>query len=206
MEKENKIIDCIHRYSNRLPSDKSIPLRDDTSFFHPSKISKKYVLLTTDQLVEKVHFNWDWCLPEDVAFKLVQMNLSDIYAKGGIPQMALLNLYLSDSFLKHKKWLSRFSKTFGEELKKYNIRLLGGDTTTAPFDCFSMTLLGMSDQFIFRENKNIQKGDILLLLGNVGGGSYALWKLKIKKIFQESCILFILALRPKQMRLKYLVI
>src|SRR5512146_1932917 len=54
----------------------------------------KNLLLTTDMMVEKVHFDFRWTTPFQLGYKLVSVNVSDIYAMGGKPDFIFLNLAL----------------------------------------------------------------------------------------------------------------
>ncbi len=58
---------------------------DDCYFLAPDR------LVTTDSLAEGTHFRNDWSTPEDLAWKLVEVNVSDIISSGGIPDLAFLN-------------------------------------------------------------------------------------------------------------------
>ncbi len=104
------------------------------------------------------------------------MIVKDVY-----PISALLNLQLSDSFLAHFQNIIDFAQMFGTSLKKYGIQLLGGDTTSSKIDSFGLTILGKSSEFIPRKSKNLKKGDMLVLLGKLGGSSFALDQLKTCK-------------------------
>jgi len=83
-------------------------------------------LLTTDTLVEGVHFDRRWH-PEDLlGRKAVSVNVSDIAAMGGRPQFALLSLGVSHEC--DKKWLDGFLAGFKSALEEYRLCLIGGDT------------------------------------------------------------------------------
>ena len=81
------------------------------------------LVLTTDMLVESVHFLSD-DPPGDVAWKLVATNLSDLAAKGARP----LGLLLGYPLLGDDGWDRAFVAGLGEVLRRYDVVLLGGDT------------------------------------------------------------------------------
>jgi len=87
------------------------------------------VIVTTDAIVEGVHF-----LPDDpidtIAKKALRVNLSDIAAKGARPIGVLLTLI----WPKHRDAaeIATFARGFGEDLRAYDVPLLGGDTTSTP--------------------------------------------------------------------------
>lgn len=83
-------------------------------------------IVTHDMMVEGVHW-----LPEqdpaDVAWKLVVANLSDLAAKGAVPQALLLGYMLGD-----RVWNERFAKGLHEATVRFTVPLLGGDTVSTP--------------------------------------------------------------------------
>ena len=96
-------------------------LRDDTA-----RLLHVPLVVTTDTLVEGVHFLSD-DTPQDVAWKLVATNLSDIAGKGAKPDGILLNYPLSDD-----AWDRAFLTGLAEVLTACGTSLLGGDTVTLP--------------------------------------------------------------------------
>ncbi len=174
---EQKIISTIERFA---PSSKAAgsSIGDDAAFIKLTSLKKKYLVVSTDQLVEGVHFTWNWSSPQDVAYKLVQMNLSDILVKGAIPCIGFLNLQLSPSFVDNFENIINFSQMFGDCLKEYGISLMGGDTTSSSTNSFGLTILGESNQYIPRSSDKLQKDDLLILLGCLGGSAFALEELK----------------------------
>ena len=181
MVAETEIIDIIRKYAPCFNDKIMIAIGDDTAFLTNHFTKESYILLTTDQLVEGVHFSWEWSTPSDVAYKLVQMNLSDIFAKGGRPSFALLNCQLSKNFVKTSNKITSFAKELGRLFKKYHITLLGGDTTASGIDSFSLTLLGECSSLFPRISPQVEAEDVLLLFGDLGGSSYALSKLSQKE-------------------------
>ncbi|MCP3734697.1 thiamine-phosphate kinase [Sphingomonas sp. RP10(2022)] len=96
-------------------------LRDDTA-----RLVHAPLVVTTDTLVEGVHF-LSHDTPQDVAWKLVATNLSDIAGKGAKPDGILLNYPLSDD-----GWDRAFLAGLAEVLAACGTSLLGGDTVTLP--------------------------------------------------------------------------
>ena len=95
-------------------------LMDDAAVLSLSKDGD--LVLTHDVLVEGVHFLPD-DPPEDVAWKLVAVNLSDLAAKGAVPVGVLLGYPLS-----HDAWDRAFVRGLGAALAVFDVALLGGDT------------------------------------------------------------------------------
>ena len=177
---EQKIIATIKKFA---PSSHlaAAPIGDDVAFIQITSLKKKFLAVSTDQLVEGVHFTWNWCSPQDVAYKLVQMNLSDMLVKGAIPRTCFLNLQLSHSFVNNFQNIIDFAQMLGNTLRKYGISLMGGDTTSSSTNSFGLTILGESNQYVPRNSNKLQKDDLLILLGCLGGASLALEELKVNQ-------------------------
>lgn len=96
-------------------------LRDDSA-----RLTRAPLVVTTDTLVEGVHF-LPTDTPQDVAWKLVATNLSDIAGKGGKPDGILLNYPLSDD-----AWDRAFLEGLADVLTACDAQILGGDTVRLP--------------------------------------------------------------------------
>ena len=117
------------------------------------------LVFTHDMLVEGVHFLPD-DPPEDVAWKLLAVNLSDLAAKGAVPLGVLLGYPLSDD-----AWDAAFVVGLGEALAAFNVPLLGGDTVRGP-RVLSMTAIGRSTNAPSRSGA--VAGDGLFVTGVIG--------------------------------------
>lgn len=114
---------------------------------------------------EGTHFRLDWSSPKDIAWKLVEVNVSDIVSSGGIPTNAFLNLGLSNK-INSDRWILEFSSEFRKRLKKYSIVLSGGDTYYSKISNFTLTLIGKKSKYIDRSGG--KAGDFIYLTGDVG--------------------------------------
>ncbi|MEQ1689621.1 MAG: thiamine-phosphate kinase, partial [Sphingopyxis sp.] len=108
------------------------------------------------------------CAPEDVAWKLVGVNLSDLAAKGAEPIGVLLGFMLSDTIFD-----MRFAGALGEALSHYETALLGGDTVSAPSDsqvprAFGLTAIGRATHVPVPARSGARPGDTLWVTGNIG--------------------------------------
>ena len=121
------------------------------------------LVVTTDTLVEGVHF-LSGDPPGDVAWKLVATNLSDLAAKGALPEGALLNYPLSD-----RAWDAAFLAGFGEALRCFACPLIGGDTVSLPPGAprvLTVTALGADAAAPARSGAKL--GDALWVTGTIG--------------------------------------
>ena len=117
------------------------------------------LVLTHDVLVEGVHY-----LPEDpaedVAWKLVAVNLSDLAAKGAVPVGVLLGYPLGND-----AWDRRFVAGLSDVLRAYDVPLLGGDTVRGP-RVLGMTAVGCSA--VAPARTGARAGDALWVTGLIG--------------------------------------
>lgn len=129
------------------------------------------LVLTTDMIAEGIHFRAD-DPPEDIAWKLVAVNLSDLAAKGATPLGVLLSYPLGEP-----NWDARFVKGLGEVLRAFDTPLLGGDTIalrpTAP-RCFSLTAIGRASPGGAPSRAGAGAGDALWVTGVIGAAGLGL--------------------------------
>ena len=131
-------------------------LTDDTA-------SLDGLTITTDTIVEGVHFLPD-DPPGDVAWKLVAVNLSDLAAKGAVPEGVLLNCPIGDDL-----WDRSFLAGFGEALAAFDCTLLGGDTVSLPPGAprvLTLTAVGRVGASVPRSGAMV--GDALWVTGTIG--------------------------------------
>ena len=146
----------------------------------------KQTIVSTDMLVEGVHFDLAYMPLKHLGFKSVSVNLSDIYAMNAMPKQITISLAIS----------SRFSVEALEELyagmmmacKKHNVDIVGGDTTSSKSGLvISITAIGeaSSDEIVYRNTA--KEGNLLCVTGDLGGAYVGLQLLeREKQIFLES--------------------
>lgn len=130
------------------------------------------LLVTTDMLLENVHFLRTDILPEDLGYKSLAVNVSDIAAMGGIAQFAFLSLALPSNL--DGKWMEQFLFGFRELALREKIHLLGGDTNQSRTGItINVTLLGRVENKFIKRRSTAQQGDIICVtdfLGDSAGG------------------------------------
>ena len=89
----------------------------------------KQTVITTDLLVEGVHFDLMYCPLKHLGYKSVVVNLSDIYAMNAIPTQILLSIAISNRF--SLEALDEFYEGVYAACKKYGVDLVGGDTSSS---------------------------------------------------------------------------
>lgn len=127
-----------------------------------------HLLISCDTLVAGVHFlsTWD---AYDIAYKAVLVNVSDIAAMAGKPCWLTLGLTLPES---NPIWLQRFAKGLSDALRKFNLSLIGGDTTRGPLT-ISMTIHGLIPKHCAVRRNGAKPGDIIFVSGELGAAALA---------------------------------
>ena len=126
----------------------------------------------TDSLVENTHYRDEWLGPEDIAYKLFARNWSDFLCKGIRPEAALLNLSLRRR-RNAEKFTRKFLRSLDALLTRHEITLVGGDSTRAGHDHFTLAFFGRKGKFIPRCAQELRAGDLVLQLGTVGASDAA---------------------------------
>jgi len=129
------------------------------------------LVLTHDMIVEGVHY-LAGDPPEDVAWKLVAVNLSDLAAKGARPIGALLGFTLGDD-----QWDRAFAAGLGTALTAFGLPLLGGDTVSAPARVLGLTAIGRA-AMTPPNRSGARPGDLLWVSGTIGDAGAGLRILK----------------------------
>jgi thiamine-monophosphate kinase len=163
----------ISRYFRPIATDPgAFGLMDDAALL---KASRDDVVVTTDAIVEGVHF-----LPEDppdtVARKALRVNLSDLAAKGATPVGFVLTLALRSA---DDAWLQPFARGLGEDAAQFGCPLLGGDTVSTPGPTMiSITAFGRIPQGKMVHRRGAKPGDRVVVTGTIGDAALGLDILK----------------------------
>ena len=101
--------------------------------------NEKSLVVTTDHFCENVHFDLSFMPPEAVGWRLMAANASDVISMGSKPTHYLLNIAVPRNGFENAKKMIKGIQDFAE---KYDIVLLGGDTTTAEKFTLGVTMFG----------------------------------------------------------------
>lgn len=146
----------------------------------------KQTVISSDLLLEGIHFDLMYVPLRHLGYKSVVVNLSDIYAMNATPTQILINIGISNRFSVES--LSEFYEGVYAACEKYGVDLVGGDTSTSLKGfVISVTAIGevTPDKFVKRSTAN--KGDLICVSGYLGGAFLGLTLLeREKKIYLES--------------------
>lgn len=127
----------------------------------------RLLLVTTDLLVEDVHFLKARIGARDLGYKSLAVNLSDIAAMGGRPLSAFLSIGLPRDM--DVPWLDDFFCGFASLARSAQVRLLGGDTTGSPGPLvINVGLLGQARPDLVRYRSGAEEGDQVCVTGFLG--------------------------------------
>ncbi|AFY68619.1 thiamine-phosphate kinase [Thalassoporum mexicanum PCC 7367] len=124
------------------------------------------LVVTTDVLVNGIHFSETTTSAEDVGWRAAAVNLSDLAAMGATPWGVTIALGLTAAT--SIDWVERVYGGFTDCLQKYQTELVGGDTVRSPVITLSVTAFGQvqSNRAILRSNAQV--GDAILITGAHG--------------------------------------
>ena len=146
----------------------------------------KQIVVTTDLLIEGVHFDMVYTPLTHLGYKSVIVNLSDIYAMNATPAQITLSIGISNRF--SVEALEEFYEGVYAACEKYNVDLVGGDTTTSNKGfIISVTAIGEVAPGRFVKRDGAKKGDLICVSGDLGAAYLGLLLMeREKKIFMES--------------------
>lgn len=143
-------------------------------------------LVSTDLLVEDIHFDITYTPLKHLGYKAVVVNLSDIYAMNAQPKQVLVSLAISSKYTVEA--IDEIYEGIKHACIAYGVDLIGGDTTSSPKGLtISVTVLGQSkpENIVYRSGAKV--GDLICVTGDLGASYLGLQLLKREKqIFLEN--------------------
>ena len=144
---------------------------DDCCVFRTS--GEMAIVLTTDMLVEEIHFLLDAISPFELGRKALAVNLSDIAAMGGTPREGVISIAIPDRV--DLATLDEVYHGMKSMAKEFAVNLLGGDTTSSPKHLvINIALVGevKEDEILYRSGA--RAGDVIFVTGPVGSSAAGL--------------------------------
>lgn len=173
--------DVIRHLSGRLPApppEVTVPIGDDCAVL---RLGGTLWVAAADMLVSGRHFK-EWASPEDVGYKAVAVNVSDVAAMGGTPRFVLASGGAEDP-----ETTLRCMEGVLEACEEFGVYPLGGDTTGAAALTVDVSILGqLAHAPVLRSGARI--GDLLAVTGELGASVAGLLALESGNISPERLV------------------
>ncbi len=146
----------------------------------------KQTVVTTDLLLEGIHFDLMYTPLKHLGYKAVIVNLSDVYAMNATPTQITISIGFSNRF--SVEALDEFYEGVYIACEKHGVDLVGGDTSSSDKGfIISVTAIGEVSPDKFVKRSTAQKGDLICVSGDLGGAFLGLTLMeREKKIFLEN--------------------
>lgn len=153
-----------------LPHSGFEPIGDDCTVL---PMGDEALVMTTDMLVEDIHFLRGASSAEEVGEKSLMVNISDVAAMGATPIATLLSIALPESA--QGEWAERFMRGYYEASAREGVALVGGDTT-ASRDKISINVvaIGRAPMANIKRRSAAKVGDVIAVTGKLGISSKGL--------------------------------
>jgi thiamine-monophosphate kinase len=172
--KEIGEFELIDRLANRLPeaaranSHVLLGIGDDAAVWTPAAGTS--IVVTTDTLVEDVHFRLDWTDWTSLGHKMIAVNLADIAAMGARPRLATMSLGLTGEELVAD--IEALYDGAGVLAAAHDVVIAGGDVVRVPHDTtLSVTAVGDVESGQVMTRSGAQPGDLIVVSGTLGASA-----------------------------------
>ena len=150
---------------------------DDCAVLH---YPDKEVLVTTDMLMEGVHFDLTYIDLQHLGYKSAMVNISDIFAMNGTPRQLTVSMALSKRFTVED--MEQFYSGLHLACDKWGIDIVGGDTTSSYTGlAISITCIGEADKDDIVYRNGAKETDLICVSGDLGGAYMGLQLLEREK-------------------------
>jgi thiamine-monophosphate kinase len=164
------VIDLIHDITGRLADKRQqswqnliIGIGDDTAAWRGNSHIQ---LATTDSLVQNVHFHMDTISWQELGWKSLAINLSDIAAMGGIPQYALVSLALPAELTTEN--IADFYEGMVSLATEFGVSIAGGNLASATHSVITVTVIGYSEHDDTLKRSTAKAGEQIAVTGHPG--------------------------------------
>lgn len=146
----------------------------------------KKILVSTDMLIQGVHFDLTYTPLKHLGYKAVAVNASDIYAMNGTPRQITVSLALSNHF--SVEGVDELYSGIYLACEHYGIDLVGGDTTSSKTGmCISITVIGEADEQDIVYRNTAKENQLICVSGDLGAAYMGLQLLEREKaVFSEN--------------------
>ncbi len=177
------LIDHLTRNNETVQASTLLSVGDDAAVIDHFG---RQTVISTDMLVEGVHFDLMYTPLKHLGYKSVVVNLSDIYAMNATPTQITVNIAISNKF--SVEALDEFYNGIYAACERFNVDLIGGDTTSSQKGfVISVTAIGEVAPNKFVTRNGAKKNDLICVSGDLGGAYLGLQLMeREKKLFLEN--------------------
>ena len=177
------LIDLIKEDAVQDSASVVVGIGDDAAVVLPSP--KQLQVLTTDMLVEGIHFDLALSLPWQLGYKAIAVNLSDIAAMGGTPRHAVVSLALPRRLT--TDFVVDLYRGMKEICREFKVNIVGGDTVASPDGLvINVTVLGEVEPRNLVRRSGARVGDWVAVTGTLGNSGAGLDLLQLADWEEES--------------------
>lgn len=180
---EFKLIDHLTKNFELKNADSLVGVGDDAAVIDNGGL---LTVVTTDMLVEGVHFDMMYTPLQHLGYKCIAVNVSDIYAMNATPKQVTVSLAISNRF--SVEAIEELYEGIHHACNYYGVDLVGGDTTTSLKGLIiSVTAIGVGveDKLVYRSGA--KEEDLICVSGDLGAAYLGLQLLeREKKIYLEN--------------------
>lgn len=148
---------------------------DDCAILRPPR---KAQLLTIDSMVEGVHFKVGWSTPQQIGWRALTVNLSDIAAMGGTPTACVVNLAIRRNV--PMSFIAKLNSGLRRAARRAGVDIVGGNITSARECAITIALLGDAGTGIMRRDA-ARAGDDIFVTGSLGDAALG-WRILANKV------------------------
>lgn len=165
------LIDLLKEDTINDPSTVVAGIGDDAAVLLPTP--RQLQLITTDMLVESVHFDLATTTPLQLGYKAIAVNLSDIAAMGGIPRHAVVSIGLPKNT--DVDFVISLYHGMKEICREHNVNIVGGDTVSSPKGLvINVAVTGEVEPANLVRRSSAQPGDVIAVTGTLGASGAGL--------------------------------
>jgi thiamine-monophosphate kinase len=163
---EDELVAAIRRVLSGEAAGVEVGLGDDAAVVRSAAGS---LVLTTDMLIEDVHFDRASISAHELGAKSIVVNVSDVAAMAGSPRYALASIALSDDV--DARWVVELYGGMREACDEYALSLIGGDTNRADAVVISVTVVGEVAAGRAVTRSGARPGDLVVVTGSLGAAA-----------------------------------
>lgn len=165
------LIDLIKQDTINDDSSVVVGIGDDAAVLLPTP--RQLQLVTTDMLVENVHFSLETTSPWQLGYKSVAVSFSDIAAMGGIPKQVVVSIALTKET--PVDFMINLYQGMKEICREFSANIVGGDTVSSPSGIvINVCVIGEVEPANLVKRSGAQLGDLVVVTGTLGNSGAGL--------------------------------